>query len=129
MKRRDTWLVGSLPLVMLLTMGSGTKSLAKEVERTTVNILVTEADTGEPIPNAQLTLTFKEPRGKLRRDKSVSFSGKTNLQGRGRFPGVPKGSFRLLVTAENRQSYGKQLELEQDNQLFTVKLRKPQPIL
>ena len=61
--------------------------------------------------------------------KLTTYSAKTNVQGRYTFTNIPKGSIHLFVTADNHQSYGKELELEQDNQLIEVKLRRPQPIL
>lgn len=99
--------------------------------QTNVIIVVKEAETGQPIYNAKLTLQFREPGNpmKLKRRKHLSFSAKTNLQGRYKFSGVTKGTIRLLVTAERRQSFGQELELEQDDQVIEVKLRKPQPLL
>jgi len=97
------------------------------VEYTNLNVLVTSAENDKPIFQARLTLQFRMPgRG---RSKLTTYSAKTNNQGRYTFTNIPKGSFHLFVTGENRQSYGKELELEQDNQLFEVKLRKPQPVL
>ena len=104
---------------------------AYSADQTNVTVVVKEAETGQPIPNAKLTLQFREPGNpmKLKRRKQLSFSSKTNLQGRYKFVGVTKGTIRLLVTAERRQSFGQELELEQDNQVIEVKLRKPQPLL
>lgn len=104
---------------------------ADSADQTNVTVVVKEAETGQPIPNAKLTLQFREPGNpmKLKRRKQLSFSSKTNLQGRYKFVGVTKGTIRLLVTAERRQSFGQELELEQDNQVIEVKLRKPQPLL
>jgi len=90
-----------------------------------VNVVVTEADTGEAISQARLTLTFKS--GKLHR--TISYGAKTNAQGRYRFTNIPQGTIRLFVTAERHQSYGKEIELEEDNQVIEVKLKKPQPQL
>jgi len=90
-----------------------------------LSVVVREAETGNPMSQARLTLTFKS--GKLRR--TVSYGAKTNAQGRYRFTGIPKGTVLLSVTAEHRQSYGKEFELEQDNQEIEVKLKKPQPQL
>jgi len=90
-----------------------------------VNVVVTEADTGEAISQARLTLTFKS--GKLHR--TISYGAKTNAQGRYRFTNIPEGTIRLFVTAERHQSYGKEIELEEDNQVIEVKLKKPQPQL
>ena len=101
------------------------------VEYINLNVLVTSAENDKPIFQARLTLQFRMPGSalKMKRSKLTTYSAKTNNQGRYTFTNIPKGSFHLFVTVENRQSYGKELELEQDNQLFEVKLRKPQPIL
>jgi hypothetical protein len=100
---------------------------AEEVEYTNVNVLVKGAETDKPVFQARLTLQFRMP-GKVR-SKLTTYSAKTNIQGRYTFTNIPKGSIHLFVTADNHQSYGKELELEQDNQLIEVKLRRPQPIL
>jgi hypothetical protein len=34
-----------------------------------------------------------------------------------------------MITATAHQSYGKELQLDQDNQVFEIKLKKPQPLL
>jgi hypothetical protein len=88
-------------------------------------VVVKEAETGDPISQARLTLTFQQ--GKLHR--SISYSAKTSAQGRYRFTNIPKGTVRLLVTAERHQSFGKEIEVEEDNQVIEVKLKKPQPLL
>lgn len=96
--------------------------------RTTVSILVKDAKTDEPIQNARLTLQFRDER-KFKRDKPISYSAKTNPQGRYKFTHIPKGTVRLLVTADHHQAFGQEFEIEQDNQVIEVKLRKPQPLL
>jgi hypothetical protein len=103
----------------------------KPPERTSVHAVVTEADTGKPINQARLTLRFREPgsKTKLKLPKMISYSAKTNSQGRYKFTDIPKGTILLLVTADRHQSFGKEIELEEDNQVVEVKLRKPQPLL
>jgi len=101
---------------------------AETDERTSVTVLVKDAATDQPLPNARLTLMFKEPR-KLKRDKGLSYSAKTNPQGRYKFVHIPKGTIHLVVTAERHQSFGQDFELEQDDQVVEVKLKKPQPLL
>jgi hypothetical protein len=100
-------------------------------ERTTVHVLVKDAASDQPIANARLTLQFREPAGEVRpsRSKVLSFSAKTNAQGRCKFSNIPKGTIHLIVTAERHQTFGQDFELEQDNQLIEVKLKKPQPLL
>jgi hypothetical protein len=89
------------------------------------SVVVKEAETGDAVSQARLTLTFKS--GKLHR--LVSYGAKTNAQGRYQFTNIPKGTMHLFVTAEHHQSFGKEIELEEDNQEFEVKLKKPQPQL
>jgi hypothetical protein len=91
-----------------------------------ITIVVKEADTGDPISQARLTLTFHQ-QGRLHR--SISYSAKTNAQGRYRFTNIPKGTVHLFVTAERHQSFGKEIEVEEDNQVIEVRLKKPQPLL
>jgi len=104
---------------------------ADEPETTNLNVLVVAADTGQPIANARLTLSFKEggAKSKVKRSRTISYSAKTGPQGRYKFTHIPKGTILLMVTAEGRQSYGKEFELATDDQLIEVKLRKPQPLL
>ncbi len=96
--------------------------------KTNVTVVVKEADTGEPISQARLTLQFSEER-KMRRDRHLSFSAKTNAQGRYKFIDIPKGTVRLMVTVEHHQSYGKDIEIAEDNPVIEVKMKKPQPLL
>jgi len=96
------------------------------IPEVSLTVVVKEADTGDPISQARLTLTFKQ-QGKLHR--SITYSAKTNAQGRYRFTNIPKETVRLLVTAERHQSFGKEIEVEEDNQVIEVKLKKPQPLL
>jgi hypothetical protein len=108
---------------------SASPAWAEESNLTNVNILVKEADTGEPIENAQITLRFKENPGKLKRARTISMTAKTNAQGKCKVPLVPKGTIKLLVTAERRQSFGREFEIEEDDPLIEITLRRPQPLL
>jgi carboxypeptidase family protein len=104
---------------------------AAEGERTNVHIMVTDAESGKPIYQARLTLLFQEESStmKIKHSKPISFSAKTDLQGRYRFTDIPKGKVRLMVTAEHHESFGKDFEIEKDNQEILVKMKKPQPQL
>jgi hypothetical protein len=104
---------------------------ADDAERATVTVLVKEAESDQPVAFARLTLQYREEGSKLKlkRGKTISLSAKTNPQGRYKFTNIPKGTIRLMVIADQRQTFGQEFELEQDNQLIEVKLRKPQPLL
>ena len=100
-------------------------------EPTSLTVVVKDAESGEAISQARLTLQFEEPGGKarLRVPKKLSYNAKTNAQGRYRFTNIYKGPIHLIVTADRHQSYGKEFELDHDNQVIEVKLKKPQPLL
>ena len=109
----------------------GTPISTRAVDLTSVTVLVKDAETGKPISQAHLTLEFREPGdpAKLKRPKFLSYSAKTNPQGRYRFVDIPKGGVRLIVTAERHQALSKNFEIEQDNAVLEVSLKKPQPLL
>ena len=104
---------------------------AKDPELISVNVLVKDAQGDQPIAFARLTLQYRKDGGtlKLGHGKTISLSAKTNLQGRYKFVNIPKGTVRLMVIAERRQTYGQEIELEEDNQLIEVRHRKPQELL
>jgi hypothetical protein len=121
--RFQTWIfVGAA----ILLCGVCKPAQQQAIPELSLTAVVKEADTGDPVSQARLTLTFRQP-GKLHR--IISYSAKTNAQGRYRFTNIPKGTIRLLVTADRHQSFGKEIELEEDNQVIEVKLKKPQPLL
>ena len=82
--------------------------------KTNVHIVVTDWDTGKPIYQARLTLIFQEEimTMKVKHSKPLSFSAKTDLQGRYRFTDIPKVTVRLLVTAERHEAFGKDIKVD-----------------
>lgn len=124
---KDEWLRAGLAWVACLMLpGLFAPASARAAAETSVHIVVKDAASEEPIFQAHLTLQFQEPR-KLKRDKWISFSAKTDKNGRCTFRHIPMGTVRLMVTAERHQSYGKEIEIEAENPVIDVKLRKPQP--
>jgi hypothetical protein len=97
-------------------------------EPTNVVINVREADTGEPVSQAGVTLQFTEP-VPFGHGKKRSYNAKSDSQGRCKLFGINKGTIVLMVTAAHHQSYGKELQLDHDNQVFEVRLKKPQPLI
>ncbi len=128
LKRNTRFLLCS---TTLLYAGSGIRTWAQSVQQTALTVVVTDAESGQPISQARLTLQFTQAGNamKLKRSKTLSYSAKTNPQGRYKFPEIPMGTIRLIVTAERHQSFSKEFELEKENQVIEVKLKKPQPLL
>jgi len=100
-------------------------------ETTTITVVVKEYDSGQAIPQAHITLEFFEPHGKTipRKPKKIYYNAKTDLEGRCRLAAVNKGPIVLTVTEPGHQAYGMQLQIEKDNQVFEVRLKKPKPLL
>jgi hypothetical protein len=95
---------------------------------TNVTVLVKEADTGDAVAQASVTLEFTEPQS-FGHGKKHTFNSKTDAQGRCKLFSINKGPITLMVTSPRHQTYGKQLELTHDDQVFEVKLKKPQPLV
>ena len=101
-------------------------STAGAADEATLQVVVKEAASGEPIFQAHLTLQFRIPQ-KYKQDKWISYSAKTDKKGECTFHHITKGPIRLMVTAEGFQTFGKKFEIKKDNRVIEVKLRKPQP--
>jgi hypothetical protein len=116
---------------LLVLAGIRTPARADSPDRTSVHVVVKDATTDQPISQARLTLRFREPgsKARLKPSKMLSFSAKTNAQGRYKFTNIPKGTILLMVIADHHQTFGKEFEVEQDNQVIEVKLKRPQPLL
>jgi hypothetical protein len=97
-------------------------------EPTNVIVNVKEADTGDPVSQASVTLQFTEPVS-FGPGKKHTYNAKADAQGRCKLFGINKGTIVLSVTAAHHQTYGKELQLDHDNQVFEVKLKKPQPLI
>ena len=117
-------------LVLLASFASSAS--AQKADRANVTVVIKDAETGQPINQARLTLQFREMGNfgiKPERAHRLSFSAKTNPQGRYRFTNIPMGTIHLVVTAERHQTFGKDFEIEKASQLIEVALKKPQPLL
>lgn len=98
-------------------------------QMTTVRVQVNDAKSGEPIFQAHLTLRYKVPGGFMHRSKIVSYTAKTDKNGKGQFPVVPMGTITLMVTAPDHNTFGKKFEITKDNQLIKVDLERPHEVL
>jgi len=120
-----------LGLALSLTVaGPARTARAAPVKRINVTVVVTDAETGKPINQARLTLQFEDPGGKVKlRHKLISYSAKTDAQGRYKFAEVPEGTVHLIVTDERHQTFGKDLDVDKANPVLEVKLKPPHPLL
>jgi len=114
-----------LALGMWMVMPGGLRA----AQQTTVQVLVKDATTGDPIYQAHLTLKFRKHGGLLRRSEIVSYTAKTDKKGRCGFPFVPMGKITLMATAPGHDTFGKIFEINKDRQVIEIQLRKPKPQL
>ncbi len=113
-------------MVMALAL-PGVLVAAKQM--TTVYVQVQDAKTGDPIYQARLTLRYRQQGGFMRRTKIISYTSKTDKNGKGQFPLVPMGTITLMVTAPDHNTFGKEFKITRENQTIEVKLQKPHAVL
>ena len=115
MPRRKRYVRFGIPVAAALCAGLwlALPARADDPERTGVTVFVKDAETGQPIAFARLTLQYREEGSKLKlkRGKTISLNAKTNPQGRYKFANIPKGTIRLMVIADQRQTFGQEFEL------------------
>jgi hypothetical protein len=131
--QRNKILVAACLVAALILMGGFCASAFAQNQNTNrdptnVTVIVKEADTDEPVSQAGVTLEFTEP-ASFGHGKKHTYNAKADAQGRCKLFGINKGSIVLMVTAVHHQAYGKELQLDHDNQVFIVKLKKPQPLI
>jgi Flp pilus assembly protein CpaB len=125
------WVAASLLIFASLSRSAPAQAGKPSSETTNITVVVKDADTGQPISQAAVTLQFTEPGSAARfgKSKKISYNGKTDAQGRCKFLEINKGKIVLEVNAAGHQTYGKDLQLDKDNQVFEIKLKKPQPLI
>lgn len=114
-----------------ISLSSHAQQESADHSATNMTVIVKEYESSAPISQAHITLQFDEPHGPTipRKPKKIVYNAKTDLQGRYKFTGINKGPIVLMITASGRQSYGKELQLDKNNQVFEIRLKKPQPLL
>ena len=125
------WAATGLLVFASLTCSAHAQGGKPSSDTTNIVVIVKEADTGEPVGQARVTLQFTEPGGPGRfgKAKKIVYNAKTDAQGHCKLLDINKGTIVLTITANAHQSYGKELQLEKDNQVFEIKLKKPQPLI
>lgn len=126
---QSRWSRVGMMLVAVVAICVPIKLAAAQSQNTTVHVQVNDAQTGEPIYQAHLTLRYRVQGGFMRRSKVISYTSKTNKDGKSQFPVVPMGTITLMVTAPNHNTFGKEFEITKENQLIEVKLQKPHEVL
>jgi hypothetical protein len=90
----------------------------------TIHIEVTGGDKNKPVEAASVYIRYYEPH-KFKSDKLIEMNVKTSPEGKVRVPQVPKGKILIQVVAEGWKTYGRWLDLTEDEQVFKIHLDKP----
>jgi hypothetical protein len=78
---------------------------------------------GNPVRNASVILHQVDARG---RQKQGGLELKTDGEGRAFYEGIPYGKVRIQVIAHGFQTYGEDHDINQPEQEFVIKLKRPQ---
>lgn len=78
---------------------------------------------GKPIRNASVILHDVNQRG---RQSQGGLQLKTDNEGKASYGGIPYGKLRIQVVAPGFQTYGQDYDINQPEQEFVIRLKRPQ---
>jgi 5-hydroxyisourate hydrolase-like protein (transthyretin family) len=111
----------ALLLVTPVCLAAGNKKKAPE-QFCALSFVVLKETNDKPIKNASVVIHS------LRADGSQSNDGfqlKTDNDGRAHIEDIPYGKLRLQVIAHGTQTYGDDIEVNQPQQEFTIRMKPP----
>lgn len=84
---------------------------------------------GRPIDRASVVVDFVEGRSVVKLGKKVlkHWEVRTNQDGLAKLPALPQGTVRVQVIAKGYQTHGQEVELNDAEEVVTIKLNPPQP--
>ena len=106
-------------LVGLLVAVAG----ASDKQQATLRFVVVRAHNGKPVRNASVVLHLVNKKGKQAKG---GFELKTDPEGKASFDGCPYGRVRVQVLTPGFQTFGEDVEIDQPEHEFVIKLKKPQ---
>ncbi len=77
---------------------------------------------GKPVRNASVILHTVDKEGKQGKG---GLQTKTNSEGKCEMPAIPYGKLRVQVIAQGMQTYGQDVDINQPEQEFVIKLKSP----
>jgi len=111
-----------LLLIVPVCLQAGKKKPKPPENFCAVSFVVLKDSSGKPLKNASVVVHG------LRKDGSQENEGfqlKTDTDGKAHIEDIPYGKFRLQVIAPNTQTYGEDVELNQPQQEFVIRLKPP----
>jgi uncharacterized GH25 family protein len=111
-----------LALIPLTLSAGEKKKKAAEEHYASLSFTVVRESSGRPIKNAEVVVHW------LKKDGSQSNEGfelKTDTDGHANIDNIPYGKFRLQVLVHGFQTYGDDVEINQDKQEFVIRMKPP----
>ncbi|MGH9492777.1 MAG: hypothetical protein ACRD2K_04690 [Terriglobales bacterium] len=96
---------------------------AGEKQQAHLKFVVLKEHNGKPVRNASVVLHLVNKKGKQARG---GYQLKTDAEGKASFDGAPYGKLRIQVLTPGFQTFGEDFDINQPEQEFVIKLKKPQ---
>ncbi len=109
-------------LVVLLSLAVAAAG-DKPQQASNLSFVVLKDDNGKPVRNASVVLHQVNGRG---RQGQGGLQLKTDNDGKASYAGIPYGKLRIQVIAPGFQTYGEDHDINQPEQEFVIKLKRPQ---
>ncbi len=111
----------SLSMIFLVLVLAGFAT-AKDSPTAHVDFLVVRSANGKPVRNASVVLHPVDKDGRQSKD---GLQLKTDKDGHASLDGVPFGKIRIQALAPGLQTYGEDVEVNQTEHQFTIKMNPP----
>jgi 5-hydroxyisourate hydrolase-like protein (transthyretin family) len=122
MLRLRTLALACLLLIVAVGGAAGKKKKEAPEQFSSLSFVVLRESDGRPVKNASVVIHF------LRKDGSQESEGlqlKTDSDGRTAIQDMPFGKLRVQVVAHKMQTYGDDVEVNQAEQEFVIRLKPP----
>jgi len=96
---------------------------AGDKQQASLKFVVLKAHNGKPVRNASVVLHLVNKKGKQAKG---GYQLKTDAEGKASFDGAPYGKLRVQVLTPGFQTFGEDFDIDQPEQEFVIKLKKPQ---
>ena len=105
--------------LLLPLLGADTTTLTIEVKN----------KAGKPVEHASVIVKFVRGHSvaKLGRKIRTEWELQTNQEGIAKIPPIPQGTILIQVNAKNYQTFGEDIDVDQDEKTIEITLNPPQP--
>lgn len=114
--------VVSVLLLVPVCLSAGEKKKKAPEQFSSLSFVVLKDSNGKPIKNASVVIHSLRANGEQEQD---GFQLKTDTDGRTAIDDIPYGKLRLQVIAHGLQTYGDDVDINQAQQEFVIRLKPP----